>query len=162
MMGATHREWGAVTGALTSAAFGNDPLNVAVCFGMGYAFACVPDHIENKPLSPFRKHRGMSHSWELNALWLLVAWWLPPILDYPFWGFGLAFLSHLTGDWLFGKAGYGRGAGIPMFLGTKHKGLGRLKVNGWSEPYVRDVLIWLKYPVLAVACIWSLVHLAVA
>lgn len=161
MMGRTHREWGAVTGALISAAAGNDPVNVAVCFGMGYALASLPDQVEDKPLSPFRKHRGMSHSWELNALLMLFAWWLPPIVDYPLWGLSLAIFSHLTGDWLFGMAGYGRGAGIPMFLGTKCKGLGRLKVNGWTEPKVRSLLILVKYPALAVACVWSLAHLAV-
>lgn len=158
MMGPTHREWGAVTGALLTAAAGNDPLNVAVCFGMGYACACLPDHIE-EPLG--LKHRGMSHSWELVACMMALAYWLPPIVDYAVWGFALAWLSHLTGDWLYGKAGWGRGAGIPMFLGRHHMGLGLLKVNGWSEPKVRWILRVLRWPTLIATVVWSTIQMSV-
>lgn len=163
MMGKTHREWGAVSSAALAAAFGNDPLNVAVCAFVGYHVARVPDQIEHPrmPLSPFRFHRGMSHSWELMvAPMMLAAWILPRGIDYLPWALALGILSHLTGDFLFGRAGRGRGAGIPLFLGRFHVGLGILKVNGWTEDGVYAILHALRYGLVGAAILYSVVHLA--
>lgn len=156
MMGKTHKEWGAVSSALISAAAGNDPINVAVCAFVGYYVARVPDQIEKVPLSPFRFHRGMSHSWELMvAPLVLLAWWLPWGLDYIPWALALGILSHLTGDFLFGKAGYGRKAGIPLVLGRCHVGLGIFKVGNWTEDTLYVVLRELKWGFIVVAMILS-------
>lgn len=155
MMGKTHREWGAVSGALISAVAGNDPLNVLTCAFVGYHVASLPDRIEHWPLSPFRAHRGMSHAWELWLPFVLLAWWLPWGADYLVWGFALGVFSHLSGDFLFGKAGRGRGAGIPLFLGRYHIGFGILKVNGWTEDAVYVFLHELRYGFIAAAVVLS-------
>jgi hypothetical protein len=158
MMGPTHREWGAISSAVLAAAFGNDPANVLICAFIGWQCATWPDKIERVLPWIFRKHRGMSHSWEINVLVMLLAYFLPPMIDYPLWGLALAWNSHLTGDFVFGLAGHGRGAGIPMFLGTKHVGFGVLKVNGWTENGVKMLLSTFKYGIVAAAIVGSALH----
>lgn len=170
MRGETHQEWGAVSGAAISAAAGFDPLAVLICAFVGWRCATWADAIERdskhktlrhaRKFSPFRKHRGMSHSWEINALVMLLAWALPPIVDYPFWALALAWNSHLTGDFIFGKAGYGRKAGIPFVLGTNHHGLGVFKVGNMTERGVCAVLHAFKYLIIGAAFVYSLIHLA--
>lgn len=160
MMGPTHREWGAVSGAVLSAVSGCDPVEVVVAAFIGYRCATWPDRVEKMKYTPFKKHRGMSHSWELNAVVMLLAWWLPPVIDYPVWGLALAWNSHLTGDFLFGLAGWGRGAGVPLFFGTYHCGLNVFKVGNMTEKGVRIFLKGSKYAVVATASIYSLIHLA--
>jgi hypothetical protein len=126
---------------------------------MGYACASFPDRIE----APLRlQHRGISHAWEVYAALAALAWWLPPVVDYPVWGFALACLSHLTGDLMFGKSGYGRGAGIPWLLGTCHWGPNLFKVNNWTEKHFRWLLIKVRPYSLAGAFLWALIHMVVA
>jgi len=161
MNGKTHVEWGAVSSAIISAAAGNDPINVAACALVGYYVAKVPDQIERVPGSPFRFHRGMSHSWELMvAPMMLLAWWLPVGVDYLPWALALGVMSHLTGDFLFGKAGWGRKAGIPLLMGRHHIGLGIFKVGNLTEETLYVILRELKWGIIAGAIIWSLMRTA--
>jgi len=103
----------------------------------------VPDEWlgNNGPL----QHRGIAHFWGLPlaaalAAWLLVpdGWrWLP-------WALIAGWASHLAGDFLFGRPGAGRGAGIPFSPWWNHRGVG-LAVGGWLE---RTVAVLLPFVVL--------------
>jgi hypothetical protein len=99
------------------------------------------------------QHRGIMHWWGLPAtaqwaLWPLVQRMPAPL--HPLAGLPLAALligwwSHLLGDFLFGRAGYGRAAGIPLGPWHWHIGLG-LDVGGRLEILVRVGLL--------VGCSW--------
>lgn len=96
--------------------------------------AVVPDEVLGRggPL----QHRGLIHWWGLwGGGWWQVTSMLPAglflwqLVTALFLGPG----SHLVGDFLFGKGGYGRGPGIPLFPWWGHVGLG-LKAGGKVEP----------------------------
>lgn len=54
------------------------------------------------------------------------------------WALVVGWCSHLVADFVFGKAGYGRGKGVPVF--GVYVGLG-LKVGGWAEHATSAALV---------------------
>lgn len=100
-----------------------------------------------RPLRRFRalQHRRLTHWWGLPVAFLPVL----PVLEGPLvWLVGGAlagWLSHLAGDWVFGKRGPAvtgwRGAGVPLAPWWGYHGLG-LRCGGAVEKFV-------AWPVLA-------------
>lgn len=98
----------------------------------------VPDEWlgNNGPL----QHRGLAHWWGLPLVGFTATWSMPPTA----WVWVLHALltgwtSHLVGDYLFGRPGAGRGAGIPFAPWWSHRGLG-LAVGGVLERVVAVLL----------------------
>jgi hypothetical protein len=99
------------------------------------------------------QHRGIMHWWGLPAAAQWALWPyvhrvpapLDAIVGFVFAALLIGWWSHLLGDFLFGRAGYGRAAGIPLGPWHWHVGLG-LDVGGWLEVVVRVAL--------ATACSW--------
>jgi hypothetical protein len=94
------------------------------------------------------QHRGIAHWWGVPVTAAVVAWSLVPH-RYVWLAFALivGWASHLVGDYLFGRPGQGRGAGIPFAPWWNHRGLG-LAVGGLLE---RVVTIALPFVMLAQA-----------
>lgn len=86
------------------------------------------------------QHRGLAHWWglPLTAAWL--AWsLLPPHIVWVAFAMLAGWTSHLVGDYLFGRPGAGRGAGIPFAPWWNHRGIG-LRVGGKLERWVALLL----------------------
>lgn len=142
-MGDTHRLFGAHWGAAAGAVAFRNPLAVAVCAGLGWATATWPDRVEKIGLG----HRRISHFW--GVAWAIIgaAFFAPLFANYIVFGIGQGWLSHIVGDFMFGKAhtrdlpGGGfvvlRGRGVPAPF--KYRGFG-WKVNGPWELRVRRIL----------------------
>lgn len=91
----------------------------------------VPDEWlgNNGPL----QHRGLSHWWGLPLAGFSVAWsMLPAAWAWVAYALLTGWSSHLAGDYLFGRAGAGRRAGIPFAPWWNHRGIG-LAVGGVLE-----------------------------
>lgn len=89
------------------------------------------------------QHRGIAHWWGLPAAAAGIAWTMVPgRYLWLAWALIVGWASHLVGDYLFGRPGQGRGAGIPFAPWWHHRGLGltvggRLeKVVAWTLPFV--------------------------
>lgn len=168
MMGPTHRIWGAhqgaVLGGLTGALWGPSEAvtGVLIWAGVGWACATLPDRLE-RPLG--FKHRGPTHWPEppilLGLLFLAAAaspfgpiWWS---IFMALAGVCNSWLSHWTGDYIFGKAHVAeredgsftviRPRGVPYNFGKGYKGLG-FKVNSDGEHRFRKVLNFTITPVM--------------
>jgi membrane-bound metal-dependent hydrolase YbcI (DUF457 family) len=74
-------------------------------------------------------HRKLTHWWGWPAIallgiivyWYLMnpqEWWFPVLVALI-----VGWTSHVVIDWVFGDAGYGRGAGVPMSPLGNHRGL---------------------------------------
>lgn len=154
---------------------------LAIPVAAGFSYAAVsPDvdqsklwHWTDKPVpdevlgngGPMQ-HRGISHFWGVYAAWTAL-WWLATPRDL--W-FGLLFAllgamvtgwwSHLLADAVVGRAGQGRGRGIPLLPWWAHLGLG-FKCDGWMEKFLTvaapiGVLVWTAWRMLPpVAEAWT-------
>jgi len=86
------------------------------------------------------QHRGVSHWWGVPASLGVLAWsTVPPRYLWLAAALLAGWTSHLVGDWLFGRPGQGRGAGIPFAPWWNHRGLG-LAVGGLLERVVAVLL----------------------
>jgi len=99
------------------------------------------------------QHRGITHWWGLPALaayaaWhhAVLSWWVGALL--------IGWISHLVGDFVFGKKLWGQCAGgIPLLPWTEHIGLG-LDSGGWLDRFVASpalaaLLGWMTWLQLA-------------
>lgn len=160
MMTPTHRVWGAWHGVALGMIL-NQPLPVSLGWaGLGYLFANLPDTLE-KPLH--LKHRTLTHYPEFP---LALMWATSVYLAGFEWILAMGMLntwfSHTTGDFIFGKAGYGRGPGVPTVVG--YLGLG-FKVDSKFE-HVFRICLQVTFPLfvlfaLAVSQDWIYVDLTV-
>lgn len=89
------------------------------------------------------QHRGIAHWWGLPVGAFAASWSMLPA-DWAWVVYALlaGWTSHLGGDYLFGRPGAGRGAGIPFAPWWNHRGIG-LAVDGvlervvtWALPFV--------------------------
>jgi len=98
----------------------------------------LPDELlgNNGPL----QHRGIAHFWGVPASLGVLAWSSVPA-RYVWLAYALlaGWTSHLVGDYLFGRAGQGRGPGIPFAPWWNHRGIG-LAVGGITERVVAVLL----------------------
>lgn len=86
------------------------------------------------------QHRGIAHWWGLPATAALVVWsTVPARWTWLAYALLVGWSSHLVGDYLFGRAGQGRGPGIPFAPWWNHRGLG-LAVGGLFERIVATSL----------------------
>jgi hypothetical protein len=163
MLTTTHRLTGAATGLAFAVGTGQPPGQALISMtvatvtsggatspdidlrgGWRFVDKLLPDEYAGHG-GPFR-HRGLAHWWGVPAL---VAWWgLPLVPDSWHWVATAALLgwvSHLVGDFFFGKANrpQGRGPGIPVAPWWGHIGLG-LDAGGRVEELFR----WLALPAL--------------
>lgn len=95
------------------------------------------------------QHRGISHWWGMPAAaWFLAlpqsTGWAHLLLAALLVGVG----SHLAGDFLVGKGGYGRGPGVPLGPWFWHVGLG-IDCGGVVETWLLRPLLLLAVPVAA-------------
>jgi hypothetical protein len=89
------------------------------------------------------QHRGIAHWWALPVAGALaVRYWLPGRFSWVAFALLAGWMSHLAGDFLFGRPGAGRGPGIPFAPWWNHRGLG-LAVGGWLERIVGVLLPFL-------------------
>jgi hypothetical protein len=160
MLASTHRLTGTAAGLSTAIAIGATPVQILLSGALASVTAAgvtSPDidqqggwKLADKLLpdewlghgGPFR-HRGLAHWWGLPVL---AAWFgLPAVPDELRW-FALALLvgwiSHLLGDFLFGKANrrQGRGPGIPVAPWWWYLGIG-LDTGGSAERFTRRFLL---------------------
>jgi hypothetical protein len=161
MIGTTHRRYGACHGAGVSAALGAPPLAVLGCAVGGWYLATIPDRIE-QPLG--LSHRRQSHDYRFFLIPSLLAWFFPAIIAYPVHAVALAMLSHIEGDFVFGKAhtkdkpsgGYVvmRPHGVPIWP-IGYRGLGR-KVDGKLEKVVARRLLWAMPFIIGLSLVYSI------
>lgn len=86
------------------------------------------------------QHRGVAHWWGLPAGIGALAWsTMPGHLVWIVYALLAGWGSHLVGDYLFGRAGGGRGPGIPFAPWWNHRGIG-LAVGGTLERVVMGLL----------------------
>ncbi len=92
------------------------------------------------------QHRGLTHWWAIPAAgWFLA---LPQATGYAHLLLAAVLIgiaSHLVGDAVFGKGGYGRGPGVPLAPWSHHVGLA-LDCGGATER-------WLIRPLLLVGLV---------
>jgi hypothetical protein len=137
MMGKTHRPFGALLGAAYAIGAAAGPYTL-VYAAIGYVCATLPDRIEGVP--GLHRHRGLSHAWEFPAAALAVSLFLPRDWSVLVSAVAVSLISHLVGDWLFGLSSPYRGAGIPMRMGRRHRGLDRFRAGGRVELVVRPIV----------------------
>ena len=129
ILGPGHRIVGAWSGAAAAYAFHLPAWQVGASAALAVVTAagkCSPD--ADQSWLGFLGHRR--HTYEVAlagavcaAAWLLGAPW-------PVWALIVGWCSHLAADAVFGRPGYGRGPGVPVF--GHYAGVG-LKVGGWAE-----------------------------
>lgn len=137
MMGPSHRLFGALFGATYASMIAADtPTLVAstiISTTMAYG-ASSPDMDQTKTWKKFSTHSGLSgllahrhltHWWGLAVLAVFPILGLAPETRWVFWALWLGWVSHLVGDFIFGK--------IPLLpWGRPYFGIG-LKTDGWIE-----------------------------
>lgn len=151
MMGETHRPFGAVIGASGAVLIGANPLAVALAAGLGYVTATWPDRVEKVGIP----HRTLTHHWIVAWSIILPSFIMPAPISWILLGIGLGWLSHIIGDFMFGKAHTKdnadgsftviRGRGVPAPF--RYRGLG-LKVGGdWEVMFRRRLVRAMPYVV---------------
>ena len=161
MMGDTHRPFGAVIGATGAALIGANPLAVAAAAGLGYLTATWPDRVEKVGIP----HRTLTHHWLVAWSIILPSFIMPPPFSWALLGIGLGWLSHIIGDFMFGKAHTRdnidgsftviRGRGVPAPM--KYRGLG-LKVGGPFEVKFRRRLVKVMPYIVGLSIAFSIVR----
>ena len=131
MLGPGHR----LTGGVSGFALG---LHLGWPWYQTLTSAVMATAMSNGPLSPdgdqtwLRKlgHRKLTHWVEipLGAGWVMFAVGAP----WFAWSLLIGWSSHLAADFVFGRAGWGHGRGVPVLFGTVYVGLG-LKAGGAIE-----------------------------
>lgn len=137
MMSTGHRIVGAWAGAGAACVAGLPPWAVGTSAALAVVTAAgkaSPD--ADQSWLRFLGHRRLTHDVAVPlvaaaGLWLSAAPW-------PVWALLTGWCSHLGADFLFGKAGYGRGKGVPVF--GIYVGVG-LKVGGWLEHATSAALV---------------------
>lgn len=167
MLGPTHRAFGGLAGVTLAAAAGQ-PWPMVAMTGI------VATATSNGPASPdmdqtrtwrrvtavlprgMRRHRGLTHWWGLPvAAWVLVQQ-LPPDAHWPAYALLAGWVSHLVGDFVFGRLpllpwggpSFGVGLGTGGFVET-----GRVEVGGRARtvlPFGPTRLV------IAAALVWVL------
>jgi hypothetical protein len=110
----------------------------------------IPDELLGHQ-GPMR-HRGITHWWGVVVALAVAASAAPPGVQWVLYSVTVAWASHLVGDWIFGAAGWGRGAGIPWMPWWAHHGLG-LRSGGLTEMILTRFLVALAG--LAAVWFWS-------
>lgn len=110
----------------------------------------------------WKGHRKLTHWWGWPAfIWFGIliywqqnhpdAWWFSIL-----WILTLGWSSHLLIDFIFGDAGYGRGAGIPLSPLGNHRGLLGKKNGLKSDGITAKVTTRLIFPISCVVITLSL------
>lgn len=149
-----HHLFGAACGMAAGQALGWSTASTVGAAIVAAAAAVLPDidqrHWWRRTLGQARalQHRRLTHWWGLPAVLVLL---LPALTGPARWLFACALIgwvSHLAGDWVFGKrppwqAGTGRGPGIPLAPWWAYHGLNlrcatqqRGRARRWSLEYV--------------------------
>ena len=129
MLGPGHRIVGAWSGAAAAYAFHLPAWQVGASAALAVVTAagkCSPD--ADQSWLGFLGHRRLTHEVALAGAVCAVAWLLGA--PWPVWALIVGWCSHLAADAVFGRPGYGRGPGVPVF--GHYVGVG-LKVGGWLE-----------------------------
>ena len=92
----------------------------------------VPDELLGNG-GPMR-HRGLTHWWGLPLLAAVGVQMIPQSVHWIAWALLAGWTSHLVGDFVHGRPGWGRGAGIPLAPWWAHVGVG-LKSGGVVERF---------------------------
>lgn len=139
MMGPQHRLFGALAGALTASVAGQEWPLVAMTALVATSTAhgwSSPDMDQtgpwqalarlSGPLGPMLAHRRLTHWWALPvAVWWLIGVYVPAGAAWPAYALLAGWVSHLVGDFVFGK--------LPLLpWGGPKVGLG-FKTGGWLE-----------------------------
>lgn len=147
MMGPTHRCFGALCGATAAAAAGQDWSMVAMTGLVATATShgwSSPDMDQTRPWVTVRQvlpnpldnllnHRAITHWWGVPVL----AWWgmahLAPQAQWPAYALLIGWVSHLLGDFIFGKLPVLPWGGWCIGLGLDTGGFiesGKVRVRG--------------------------------
>lgn len=154
-MGPTHRVFGALSGAAYASVTG-EPLHVMAFMALVATATSngpfSPDGDQTKPwqevgqktgpLRPLFAHRsGLTHWWGVPVLaWLALTEWVPAGNQWPWIGLIIGWVSHLLGDFIFGRINLFPWGGPSFGLGFKTNGFleaGKFRLIGrtWAIPF---------------------------